>query len=319
MMARKDLSAMLLWALALGTVGCRNDADSQNVAAARSATAASASQFQGYWNQGKGEVTRYALEQARYGEIRKGDAVLIFVTEDFIADKQVKLESDPVGKPVAGVLKLNMTKKFNTGIYPYSMMTSIFTPVDLSRYPHALKVTTTSQEWCGHTFTQFNLRGGSYNVQEYSYFEKEGDQQFTLDAALLEDEVWARIRIAPESLPTGEIRIVPGTMTARLRHIRAAVENATASRTVLAADSSGSGRTRYTIEYKGDSERKLAIDFESSFPHRILEWTETYKDGFGPKARMLTTRAVRTNELMIDYWTKNSSADDSLRTLLGLE
>ncbi len=49
-------------------------------------------QFKGYWYQGKAELTRYQLEQARYGEIHSGDAVLIFVTENFLLDKQVKHE-----------------------------------------------------------------------------------------------------------------------------------------------------------------------------------------------------------------------------------
>jgi hypothetical protein len=198
------------------------------------------------------------------------------------------------------------------------MMSSIFSPIDVASSPHALKIATSSQEWCGNTYTQFNLRGGSYAVEEHSYFESEGDREYTLDDALLEDEVWSRIRLAPETLPTGEIRIIPGTMTARLRHIRLAVESATASLAKAGTDSLLGDRMRYTLVY-GASGRTLAIDYQAGFPHRILGWTETYKDGFGPNAVLLTTRAVRTNELMIDYWAHHSTVDDSLRTLLGLE
>ena len=43
--------------------------------------------FGDYWYQGKAELNRFELSQVRYGEIRKGDAVLIFVTEDFLKDK----------------------------------------------------------------------------------------------------------------------------------------------------------------------------------------------------------------------------------------
>ena len=46
--------------------------------------------FRQYWYQQKAELTRYSLDQARYGEIRKGESVLIFVTEPFFKDKQVK-------------------------------------------------------------------------------------------------------------------------------------------------------------------------------------------------------------------------------------
>ena len=38
-------------------------------------------QFQNYWYPHGAEISRYRLEQARYGDIHSGDAVLIFVTE----------------------------------------------------------------------------------------------------------------------------------------------------------------------------------------------------------------------------------------------
>ena len=49
--------------------------------------------FKNYWYQGKAEVASYKLEQARYGEMRDGHAVLVFVTEDFSKSKQVKLDN----------------------------------------------------------------------------------------------------------------------------------------------------------------------------------------------------------------------------------
>lgn len=311
----KLVSAVMAWGALLSTAGC-SDVGSQDREAALKPVVRTP-EFSAYWNQGKAEVTRYALQQARYGELRDGDAVLIFVTEDFLGDKQVKLESDPAGKKVVPVLKMNFTKKFATGIYPYSMMSSVFTPVDAGTGPATLKVTTTSQEWCGHTYTQFNFRNTAYDVRSFSYFEKEGDREFSLDPVMLEDEIWNRIRLAPATLPTGAIRMIPGTMSSRLRHIDLAAEDARASLAEIGADSSGRELVRYTIEYPG-SQRTLAIEFEKRFPFRIISWSETYRDGFGPKAQMLTTRATCTHELMIDYWAHNSTADDSLRRSLGL-
>ena len=49
-------------------------------------------EFKEYWFAGKAEITSYKLEQARYGELRDGSAVLIYVTEPFLADKQVKAD-----------------------------------------------------------------------------------------------------------------------------------------------------------------------------------------------------------------------------------
>ncbi len=265
--------------------------------------------FNKYWYAGQAEITRYELDQARYGEIRKGDAALIFVTEPFLTDKQVKHEFGD-SKNSTSILKLNSTKKFYTGIYPYSMMTSVFTPVEVDKHS-SLKVTSSNQEWCGQTFMQLNNRNGKIEGLLRSYFQGEGDQTFKLNMALLEDEVWTKIRLAPESLPTGEIEIIPGLQFARLRHTPLKVESATATL------SSEDNFKIYTIEYKG-IKRKLKIKFEKDFPHRITEWEESQMSGYGQSAKMLTTRAVETHSIKSDYWSKNRLSDSHLRDELGL-
>ena len=47
-------------------------------------------EFKDYWYAGKAEITSYLLMQERYGEIREGTAVNIFVAEDFLPNEQVK-------------------------------------------------------------------------------------------------------------------------------------------------------------------------------------------------------------------------------------
>lgn len=178
-------------------------------------------EFNDYWYNGTAEITRYQLEQARYGEIHEGDAVLIFVTEDFLTNQQVKYEGGPRDQAVP-ILKLNFTKKFFTGIYPYSMMSSIFTPVDATQSTY--KVSTSSQEWCGHSFSQLNLRKNKYEGLLRSYFQAEGDRSFSLKKAWLEDEVWSKIRLNPTQLPVGDIEMIPGTQFLRLRHREHAVD-----------------------------------------------------------------------------------------------
>lgn len=272
--------------------------------------------FNSYWYAGKAEITRYELDQARYGEMRKGDAVLIFVTEDFRADKQVKYEGGDRDN-VISVLKMNATKKFYTGIYPYSIMTSVFTPVNIDAMS-TLKVSTSSQEWCGHTYMQLNQRDDEFKVLLRSYFQNEGDEESTLDEALLEDEIWTLIRLKPEALPTGSIEIIPGTVFARLKHVPLKIERAKAELSDHRNNElSDEPLQRYTIAYP-ELDRTLAITFEKMFPHRILAWEETFKSGFGANAKMLTTRAVKTNSIMTDYWSKNKASDSYLRDELGI-
>lgn len=272
-----------------------------------------ANSFNDYWYQGEAEITSYDLEQARYGEIREGSAVLVFVTEEFSKKNQVKLDNPSRNpKDAIPVMKLNMTRKFNTGIYPYSMMMSSFTPIDVKKFPNTLKVTNSSQEWCGHTFMQLNLGKYSYESQLRSYFESEGDKTTRLERTFLEDELWSKIRIDPSSLPQGNIDIIPSTTYARLKHIKFKNEKATAS---LKEKKDG---MHYNLKYK-NLNRKLTIVFEKEFPYQIISWEESYKSGFGPRAKTMTTKGTRKKSIMLDYWSKNGNEDAHYRKELGLE
>ncbi|WP_276368108.1 hypothetical protein [Chryseolinea sp. H1M3-3] len=264
--------------------------------------------FKQYWYSGKAEINSYSLDQSRYGEQRSGKAVLIFVTEDFSKKKHVKLddpsesESDKVS-----ILKLNFTKNFLTGIYPYSMMQSVFTPVNREEYPHSLKSVMSAQEWCGQVFTQMNLRGNQFDVKSFSYFEKEGDANFSLKKMLIEDEIWNLIRLDHTELPTGEIDIIPGLFFSRLNHVDLKAQQAEASK----------GESNNLITYSislPEQQRKLSIQFEKNFPYKILGWTEEFVE----RGKTQYTKASLDKTLVTDYWTKNKNEFQYLRDSLNL-
>ena len=271
--------------------------------------------FDDYWYQGLAEITTYNLEQPRYGETRNGKAVLIFVTEDFSRSRHVKLDDAAAveADDKVTVLKLNRTHKFTTGIYPYSMMSSAFTPVSGNRDPRTLKVTASSQEWCGQTFAQLDLGEDGYQVQHHSYLDPDGDQKLTLTHAILEDEIWAKIRIDPSSLPVGSIRVISGTLHQRLSGGPFMVDHAEA--TVAAAEA---GERTYTLDFDR-RDRTLAIRFEEAFPHRISGWEESYTQRRGTDTLRVVTRATRDRSMMLDYWNRSSLADEALRTKLNLQ
>jgi hypothetical protein len=273
-------------------------------------------QFRSYWYQRGAEISRFALEQARYGDIHTGDAVLVFVTEPLNPARQVKAdEPRPENVPV---LKLNAVRKFFTGIYPYSIMTSVFTPIDTRQYPLPLKISTSVQEWCGHVYTQLNLREDAYRIRMYSYFEEEGDRDFQVDRTLPEDAVWTLMRIAPQALPQGTFAMLPGTVYARLMHRPLAPRRATA---VLAPSDEKSPEGRPLVRYEivfPDEKRTLRIFFERDFPYRIQKWEEAYPGLRGGDSAIMTTRAVRTHTVMDAYWQHNGNTDRRLLRKLGL-
>lgn len=259
--------------------------------------------FKDYWYAGKAEISSYKLEQARYGEIRNGHAVLIFVTEDFLPKIQVKADHKNTNN--VSVLKLNATKKFNTGIYPYSIMQSVFYPV--SNNKHAIKVSSSIQEWCGHVYAQLN-NYKQFDIISHSYFEGEADKNFKLNKSFLENELWTQLRINPKSLPTGNIDIIPSFEYTRLRHIPLKAYTATAKLT----------KDTYTISYP-ELNRTLSIQFTPKFPYKILGWEETFKSGFGPNAKTLTTKATTLKTIQSAYWNKNTNKDEILRETLQLK
>jgi len=265
--------------------------------------------FNQYWYAGEAEISSYDLQQYRYGEIHPGHAVLIFVTEPFSKKKQVKLDypqKDP-GDEVS-VLKLNATKKFNTGIYPYSTIQSIFTPVSLDKYPSTLKVATSSQEWCGHTFEQLNLSKNGYDHKLFSYFESEGDVEDKIGKALLEDELLNRIRINPESLPVGKVDVIPGTIHARFAHTPLSVEKAI----ITLEQADRTGQMLYQINYPRLG-RSVLIYFDQAFPYLIQSWEER-----SMKHPDLITKATRKKTIKLDYWSRNGLEDAGLRERLGI-
>ncbi len=270
--------------------------------------------FRDYWYNGQAEISRYKLDQVQYGAINPGEAVLIFVTEDFRTDKQVKLESDAKDKATS-VLKLNSIRRFVTGIYDYSLYSSVFTPINTKKYERSQKVTMSSQDWCGQVYTQLNLNGGKYDVMKRSYFEKEATEDFNIDAAWLEDEIWTRLRMDPQALPKGEISVIPSAYAARIAGQKLEPQKAVGTLTDYAGDAfTGKALQQYSLNYP-DTQRELRIVFDKAFPHAIAGWEETYPS----RGKVLTTRAVKTEQIRSDYWSHNAPGDTTLRNELGVK
>lgn len=260
-----------------------------------------------YWYDGKAEIASYKLEQARYGEIHKGEAVMIFVTEQF--SKKSWTKADNPTEDDTPVMKLNFTKEFNTGIYPYSMMLSTFFPFENGK--NALKVSTSMQEWCGHTYMELKNKK-KFEVRVDSYFEGESEKDLKLDKTHLEDDFWTIIRLDPDNLPIGNAKVIPSFFYVGLTH-----EDLKAYECDLSKKPNGD-YTDYQFTYP-DLDRSMTITYETDFPHKIMSWEETYYSGWGDNRQKLTTKAVLNQCIREDYWNKNSVADSTYRTKLGLD
>lgn len=255
--------------------------------------------FKTYWYDGNAEITSYELFQERYGELRKGKAVNIFVTEDFLPEAQVK--ADNTSEENVLVIKLNQVKKYVTGIYPYSVMTSAFSPLNSTN--HAIKLSFSMQEWCGHAYVQLNNKL-EYDIMSHSYFEGEADQNLSLPKTWLESEIWNLIRINPNQLPTGDLSVLPSFEYFRMSHQKIEAKNANGK--LMQGDSLSS----YTLDYP-EIKRALVIYFNSQSPYEIERWEETHPNG-------LKTTAEKLRRIKSKYWSQNSTQFEFLRDSLLL-
>ena len=255
-------------------------------------------QFKAHWFDGNAEISSYSLNQSRYGEVRNGSAVLIYVTEDLLKKEQVK--ANRKSKTTIPVLKSNRTKKFLTGIYPYSIMISSFSAL---KSPQAIvKNSASIQEWCGQSYLQMNHKAKQLEIISHSYFEGEADQTFTLEENRTEDELWNLIRLRPQALPLGDLKLVSSLETSRLNHKKIEAYDA------IATIEQKKNTTVYTINYP-KLERSLAIEFNSFFPHTIEGWVEQTRG----KGAAFTSTAKRIHTERRQYWRENDNASTKYR------
>jgi len=260
-------------------------------------------EFKDYWYAGKAEISSYELSQSRYGTLRNGKAVLIFVTEPYDTIDEVK--ADQTHEVTRPVMKLNATRDFNTGIYPYSMMSSTFLPLD--KKDNALKISSSIQEWCGHTYMQFNQNEEEYDIELFSYFQSEVDYETNVKNVMTENQIPIQLRLNPREMPTGAMKVIPSTEYLRLKHIKTKAYDATAS---LREIEDG---LLYSLRFT-ELDRMIAFKVQKEFPHKILAWMDRYNDGGKP---MVSTGTL-IETLNTPYWTKNSNEDEVLRKELGL-
>ena len=276
-------------------------------------------EFLRYWKSGLAELSSYAITEERYGEMRKAQGVLVFVYEEINADTRIKVETDRT--PVAirfPVLKLNNVLKFTTGIYDYSIMTSVFAGLSgpyVKRVLEPEKISFSSQEWCGNVFHQLIPRASGLVSEIHSYFEAEGDATKTLPypagPLYYEDEMPILVReLDGEFMKSGEtkkINLVPGLWERRKRHDDLAITEGMLTKVGPGTLVWHGGETKivkWTLAFRGVT---TTYSVEAAFPRKLMAW----ENSRGEKGELI-------NSLRKQYWTLHGNKDQPLRKDLGL-
>jgi len=275
---------------------------------APAATASSA--FWKVWGDGKAELSGYAVTVSRYGAPREGRVVLVYVTEPMDRRNWIKDDAGDVPRDDrVNVMKLNHVLKFQTGIYPYSVMTSVFAPVDglsAARFAPA-KIALSAQEWCGHVYQKLLARPEAFDSELRSYFHAEGDRDATVKVppgALYEDALLIQLRELDGPFAGGRDwagSIVPSLWSQRKRH--AALEPVPATIRREDANRNGLPVTRFTLAYGAFS---TTYDVEKAAPRRVLSW----KSSEGDEAALLKTTRL-------PYWQLHDPGDEKYLQQLG--
>jgi len=265
--------------------------------------------FHRLWYDGNAELSGYRVTTPRYGEARSGEMALIYVTEPMNRRTWVK-DDDAAPRERVNVLKLNQSFGFLAGIYPYSVMTSVFAPIDDwggERFA-PVKITITVQEWCGHVFQALWPGRGVLEAQIASYFASEGEARTETPVpvgTLYEDALLIQLRELDGPFAGGGDwtgSMVPSLWRVRRQHAPVAPVAATIRRSLHGEGDKAV--TRFVLE-AGNYQR--TFDIEIAAPRRVLGWTTS--DGEEVRLRA-TTR--------LPYWTLNHRGDERYRDQMGI-
>jgi hypothetical protein len=271
--------------------------------------ASASSAFWDHWGDGRAELSGYRITVPRYGEPREGEMALIYVTEPH--DRRSWIKDDDVSSPHrVEALKLIRSFQFLTGVYPYAVFSSVFSPVDRwGEEPfHPVRIHLDVQEWCGSVSHRVWPAQDRLRSLRLSYFASEGEtlREVALpEGTLFEDALLIQLRELDGPFQDGEDWegwLVRELWSLRTGHgpvepVRARISRSSATR-------GGGPVTRFRVEAEGYNR---TLDVEESAPRRILGW----ETSTGEVAELLTTERLA-------YWSLNRLGDESVRGQLGL-
>jgi len=250
---------------------------------------------------------------------------MIVVTEPFSAAKRVKVD-DPARNPADTfeALKLNLSRSFQTGIYDYHTMISLFTH---SRDFSPVKTAFSCTEWCGQVYEEqaFGPRAVSGFVR--SYFEDES-RALSLPmkpGGIAEDDLFLVLRgLRGDFLPPGRTRSLPllaSPFITRLAHRPAAWVAATIARARDPVRVSVPAGPFPAILYTAtlDDGRTGRFWIEAAWPHRVLKWA--WSATGTPRGRM-GRDGLDEGELLrstrLPYWRLNGPGGERYLREMGL-
>ncbi len=271
------------------------------------------------WGDGNAELASYDLVQPRYGEARAGTMVNIVVTEDFSHRERVKADpGEHADRDIRKVVKLNSHRQFQTGVYPYSVLTSAFLRVDAGDGQgrgQPLKIAFSAQEWCGMVYDEMIVDAGRIKHTAHTYFDSDNGppQSFNIGGpALFGDAMMLSVRELTGSWVPAEATAFPyfpSSIATRFAHRAPEVATITVHRGPSAPRDTALGRLdAHPVHTAAPDGVSTTYWVEDAWPHRLLGYEAS--DG-----EVATIRGLAR----LPYWQLNHHGGEARRADFGLD
>jgi hypothetical protein len=270
--------------------------------------------FWPHWGDGKAEINRYEGTQIRYGAERKSEQILIYMTEPFNVQLQVKTDKYSAGdESYINVLKFNRIKEFPTGMYNYNLMTSVFTSlepfeIDDTPFPPStlMKIAFSEQDWNGLVSQQVNRQVRGMYSSLHSYFEKEADRNelyLLTPQTLFADELFIRVRELTNPLEDGLYHMYPTLEHTRLFHQPVEEDDVTVThaKSLYTFDGAEIPVKKFLI---ANNQLEWLFTVESEYPHRILYYRFT-------RGGQVIEDGKLTGTERLPYWKLHAPGDEA--------
>jgi hypothetical protein len=177
------------------------------------------------------------------------------------------------------MLKFNYVRRFQTGIYSYREMMSVF--FEQSELQFA-KMTFGSQEWCGQSFKELVNFDGNSSYHFNTYWDGQGRGSYDVSfpqEIFLYDALTVQLRMLEfEEGKSVEIPLLPGQISSKVQkpEISKATVNFLKTETISVTAGNFSCQLVEVVHSKG----KDLFWFESNFPKRMIKWEGYNQDSY---------------------------------------
>lgn len=250
------------------------------------------------WDDGYAEISAYEAVEIRYEQPRPYTEYLIAVKEPF--SRRLLVKADPGHDPadVFPVLKMNRILHYQTGIYSYNQMLSVFFDVQDMR---PVKWTLTHSEWCGNTFKQFTRRERQARLETHTYWDGDADQTFEVafdGDTVFYDQLAVWLRSQPLVAGLRKVKMIPTQISSKgpRPEAREAAITIPGQEEIALADGSRRQAVLVQVEQPDGLHR---FWFDPEFPHPLLGWERPD----GGRGRLKWSRRLR-------YWELNQPGDE---------